>query len=155
MALTTAVHADAPPILQWDSIEHRNPVCWYFHAYATPSRTWGLQPHTWHSVTGIIRKPCEWGDQKPIEHFSQGIMFLLAGAKDSREGSSLALFPETLRSEYREIRSVIEAYSKQGRLVVPEGEHACTLGFGKGDWCVRLCVTARGLQTIYTIDRWD
>ena len=29
-ALVTAANADAPPILQWDSEEQRNPVSWYF-----------------------------------------------------------------------------------------------------------------------------
>lgn len=32
MALITAARADAPPILQWDTEEHRNPVSWYYHS---------------------------------------------------------------------------------------------------------------------------
>jgi hypothetical protein len=32
MALVTAVSADAPPILQWDAEERRNPTSWYYHA---------------------------------------------------------------------------------------------------------------------------
>jgi hypothetical protein len=30
-ALVTAVHPDAPPLIQWDSPEQRNPVTWYFY----------------------------------------------------------------------------------------------------------------------------
>lgn len=29
IGLTTALHADARPILQWDTAAQRNPVCWY------------------------------------------------------------------------------------------------------------------------------
>jgi hypothetical protein len=32
VALVTAVDAAAPPILQWDAEERRNPVSWYYHA---------------------------------------------------------------------------------------------------------------------------
>lgn len=32
MALVTAENAEAPPILQWDAEERRNPVSWYYHA---------------------------------------------------------------------------------------------------------------------------
>ncbi|HEU4404825.1 MAG TPA: hypothetical protein VFS43_05995 [Polyangiaceae bacterium] len=32
MALVTAASADAPPILQWDAEDRRNPVSWYYHA---------------------------------------------------------------------------------------------------------------------------
>src|SRR5207253_1562968 len=32
MALITATRPEAPPILQWDSEERRNPVSWYYHS---------------------------------------------------------------------------------------------------------------------------
>ncbi len=32
MALVTAANPDAPPILQWDTDDRRNPVSWYYHA---------------------------------------------------------------------------------------------------------------------------
>ena len=32
MALVTAASADAPPILQWDAEDRRNPTSWYYHA---------------------------------------------------------------------------------------------------------------------------
>jgi hypothetical protein len=32
MALVTAEHPEAPPILQWDAEDRRNPVSWYYHA---------------------------------------------------------------------------------------------------------------------------
>ncbi len=32
MALVTAASADAPPILQWDAEDRRNPLSWYYHA---------------------------------------------------------------------------------------------------------------------------
>jgi hypothetical protein len=32
MALVTAASADAPPILQWDADDRRNPTSWYYHA---------------------------------------------------------------------------------------------------------------------------
>ncbi len=32
MALVTAASTEAPPILQWDTEEHRNPLSWYYHS---------------------------------------------------------------------------------------------------------------------------
>ena len=32
MALVTAANSESPPILQWDSEGHRNPVSWYYHS---------------------------------------------------------------------------------------------------------------------------
>lgn len=32
VALVTAEHPDAPPILQWDAEDRRNPLSWYYHA---------------------------------------------------------------------------------------------------------------------------
>ena len=49
-------------------------------------------------------------EQAGKEHHGAGVLFVLAGARESRQDGS-ALFPEILKSEFHGIRSVIEAYS--------------------------------------------
>lgn len=154
--LTTAVHPDAPPILQWDSLEHRNPVAWYFYQQPRPPEYWGLAGNTWASVHGLTLMPHQWlGGSAPMTHHGQGMFVVLNGAADSHPGG-IGLFPETLKTEYREIRVVIEAYSAKSVLGEALGTPSCGLGFHAGDtWGVQLRVIARGLKTVYTVDRWD
>ena len=40
-AITTAVHADAEPILQWDVPGARNPLAWYTYGSGSPPERWG------------------------------------------------------------------------------------------------------------------
>jgi hypothetical protein len=44
VALVTAVHPDALPILQWDCEDRRNPVSWCVYLNGSPPSTWGLTP---------------------------------------------------------------------------------------------------------------
>jgi len=107
-ALCTAVDPDAPPILQWDAETNRNPVSWYvYYGGSTPSR-WGLTANTYCKIDAVCLQPNMWTSQ--FTHQGQGVVFILDGAKDS-SNQSLALFPEILKAELREVRSVIEAHS--------------------------------------------
>lgn len=157
VALTTATHADAPPILQWDRPEHRNPVAWYFYQGGRTPACFNLQAAVWQPVIGIICHPCAWGQERQLRHFSEGCFFLLKNARDLSSGQGLGLFPETLCAEYREIRAVIEAHSRTQTLTVPEDVPVCGVGFAKGQsWGIELFViTSNRLKTIYIIDRWD
>lgn len=109
-AFLTAVNQDAPPILQWDREEKRNPFSWYFWFGGSSPRTWGLYASSWVNVTALALKPNMWGDQ-PLVHHGEGVLFVLEGAVDQRT-PSLCLFPEIIRSELHGVRAVIEAYSK-------------------------------------------
>jgi len=149
-AITTAVNPEAPPILQWDSEEQRNPFAWYlWHGGSAPSQ-WGLS-RGWTKVNAISLKPSMWHGGN--EHQGHGVVFILDGARESKQGGN-ALFPETLKSEFHGIRAVIEAYSR-GALMqgLPEGS-ACGVLIDNGATGT-FRVTANGIATSYRIDRWD
>lgn len=149
-ALLTAVNQDAPPILQWDCEDNRNPISWYvYHGGSTPEQ-WYLLPG-YCKVTGLCYKPSMWNGS--FAHQGEGLILLLEGAKDTRyQTGGLGLFPEILKSEFHSIRSTIEAYSRHGIVEGYEDATANGLMLQKGqDWNVHLRVD--GLE--YRLDRWD
>lgn len=155
-AYVTAADFNAPPILQWDHPDRRNPVSWYLYAAATTARDWNLVPNTWCPVDAIIRRPPEWYENR-MEQFSEGMGLILRGAKDTRyKTAGVCLFPSLLKSEFHSIRSTIEAYSKTLTLSGFEQANACGLSF---DSNTRIPVTVRvlseGMTFDYTLDRWD
>jgi hypothetical protein len=154
-AFVTAVHSEAPPILRWDRDEARNPVNQYFWHGGARAAQFGLAAGQWVEVLGVVPRANLWG-ATPAAHLGLGCVLLLAGAKDSRL-DSLALFPEVLKDELREIRSTIEAHSHSGRRQATEGPNAAGYGLGPGkENPIQLRVTPRdGAPVLHTIDRWD
>ena len=61
IALVTAEHADAPPILRWDRPDLRNAVSWFCYPGGSRAEDWGLAPGTWHPVTAVVPLPTLWG----------------------------------------------------------------------------------------------
>lgn len=152
-SLVTAADPDAPPILQWDRMEKRNPVSWYFWARGSTPESFNLSPGRWYGLSGIAYKPTMWNAELP-QH-APGIVLIIDGARDQRT-PSLCLFPEILRSEYRGIRSVIEAYSNANQMEGGDKASAAGLMFSEGEkWDVTLRIKARGVWTQVKIDRWD
>jgi hypothetical protein len=153
-ALVTAVNYNAPPILQWDSKAQRNPVSWYLYHNGSLPSDWGLTPG-FHTVTGISFKPSMWYGN--FSHYGQGVVFILDGAKDGRyESSGNALFTETLKREFREIRATIEAYSRNAVLQGYDEASACGIALSSGDsWSAVFRVLSDGQKTHYKLDRWD
>lgn len=153
-ALVTAQYDDAPPIIQWDDVDHRNPFSHYFYSGGSTADRWNLRPG-YCKVTAICSMPSEW--QPGCDHHKHGIIFVLDGARDSNyERSSNALFPEILKSELREVRSTIEAYSKSAHLQGYDKASACGMGFGQGSsWNIKLKVTGDLGVMNYKIDRYD
>lgn len=155
-ALLTAADPSAPPILQWDSPDERNPVSWYFYNGGSPASAWGLIGGHYVELTAICLKPSMWGS-RPLPHQGEGVFLLMHGAQDSRS-AGLALFPETLKSEFHEIRRTIEAFSRNGSIEGAKEAAACGLGLTKGDrdWATTLRVFERsGGIANYKLDRWD
>lgn len=154
IALTSAVHADAPPILRWDHEDERNPVAWYVYPSGSPASQWGLAPGTWVPVTAVTPLPTMWGS-RPVPHLSEGAVLLLAGCVDAQNGGN-ALFPECLRADLHGVRATIESYSRSARLAGREKASACGHDVRKGrpiDVQVRAFVD--GGWARYRIDRWD
>ena len=151
-ALVTAEHVDAPPILQWDSPECRNPFSWYMYVNGSSAKQWGLDALSWCRVPAVALKPSMWfGEHK---HQGIGALFILDGAKDNSNNSA-CLFPETLKSELRPVRSVIEAYSKKAQLGGKNEASACGLLMGKESGVHVRVTNASGVQIEYKLDRWD
>lgn len=153
-ALVTAANPDAPPILQWDNPENRNPVSWYlWHGGSTPE-SFGLDRHAYVPVEAITAMPCHWKDSAHTHH-PAGLVLILAGAAETRMSGN-ALFPSCLRSELHGVRSVIEAYSKTATISGEHSPHAA--GLIVQSTLVEmfiLRVTVAGECSEYKIDRWD
>lgn len=158
LQLTTAADASAPPILQWDREDRRNPVAWYCYSQGSPPARFNLPPGAWVAVTGVTRLPARW-HHSPNEHYGDGVVLVLAGAYDTQPGAA-AIFPEMLRSEYHGARHVIEAHSQRTQLVgVPPlagavaGIDIRKGGSPLGRTMIRVMVG--GVASTYIIDRWD
>jgi len=155
-ALVTAANPDAPPILQWDAEGHRNPVSWYQYARGSMPKDWRLTPDSWAKVTAVAYKPSMWADPDKFSHQGLGVMFILDGAKETREDCGAALFPECMRSEFHGIRATIEAYSNAAKIEGREEGSACGLLLQNGSaWKCHLRVKSKGQVFEYILDRWD
>lgn len=153
-AILTALHEDAPPILQWDSENQRNPFSWYVYNNGTSYSKWGLNTG-YCKVTGITLQPSMWHEENAYQ--GKSVFLILEGAKDNRKGTTgNALFPETLKSELREIRSTIEAYSRGESIEGYDEASACGIRLQYGsDWSTTIRVTTKTGTAIYKLDRWD
>lgn len=155
IALCTAVNQSAPPILQWDDEKRRNPVSWYVYHNGSPSSQWNLDADRYAEVSGISLLPPMWHDPKRYQHHGSGVVLIVKGCYDKRE-PGLGLFPEILRSEYREIRSTIEAHSRGKKMDRSARASACGFDLRKGsDWNCRVRVTSADKLAHYILDRWD
>lgn len=87
-------------------------------------------------------------------HQGQSVVFVLDGCRDVHGGDSLAIFPETLRSEFHGIRPTIEAYSRCGKLGTVD-EPACGIRVGAEGAPGEFVVKSGNVVSRYRIDRWD
>ncbi|MFH1737661.1 MAG: hypothetical protein ABIH23_01545 [bacterium] len=155
MALVTAVNKDAPPILQWDHEDNRNPVSWYFWNRGAMAEQFGITADRYVDVEAVAYQPSMWNGGS--EHHGCGVVFILAGARETRQ-SGAALFPEILKTEFHGIRSVIEAYSRNAEIQGMDEPHAAGIGFTKSGgnaWPARIRVWSDGRSQDYNLDRWD
>lgn len=151
-SLVTAVDAAAPPILQWDYEEARNPVSWYFWFGGTSCKSFNLTPG-WAKVNLLAKGPSIWNGAymgKP------SVFVLIDGARETVNPGA-CLFPETIRSELHPVRAVIEAYSKRAQLEGMQEASAAGLMPSASDdiWTLRFNVTSSIGKAQYHIDRWD
>ena len=144
IALVSAENMEAPPILQWDREDRRNPVSWYRYNGGSSASQWGLIPWEWRKVTAACLYPGAWFGSE-CNHGNEA-MFVIDGAVDE-DNKSLGLFPEILKSEFHGIRATVEAFSKSKKLSGKEQASACGL------CAVGSKVRVDGFE--YKIDRWD
>lgn len=148
-AFVTAADFDAPPILQWDFQDARNPVSQYTYVGGSQAGAWGLSAG-WRPLGGISGRSNQWGRIAPNQ--ADGIVLLLEGMIASLNPGTV-LFPEILRSELNAVRHTIEAHNRSSKL---EGEMACSGGLGLGNVCnYQLRVTAGSITTSVRIDRLE
>ena len=152
MAFVTAVHPDAPPILQWDSALHRNPVSSYQYVGGSLPAHWGLTLAP-VNVYAIVRPAHDWGGQGGPPR--NGVpSLLLEGAHDLRNKSGGGLFVEILRSEFNPIRKVIEKFQQTTQLPAPESIGDWVCGVAPINVIVRVMAPGN-VETEYHIDRLD
>lgn len=143
--LVTAEDPDSPPILQWDNENLRNPVSYYQYVNGSSAQHWNLSTG-WHLVTAVFNAP----HGNTYDHHKKFIGFSIQGAYDTVNNGGLALFPDILKTELREIRAVIEAHSNKGGRIAGRG-NANGLVFKDGQ-TVRLKIND---TAVYTLDRWE
>ncbi len=155
VALTSAVHADARPILQWDKDEQRNPVAWYVYHGGASARDFNLSG-SFYEVTAMTLAPHAWGGEVH-PHQGEGVVLLLNNARDLRKcGGESALFPSCMKGELHGFRSTIEAYSKANALAGFGEDNVAGLVLTKGEnYQVTLRVISAGQTSEYQLDRWD
>jgi hypothetical protein len=154
IGLLTAEDKDAPPILQWDREDRRNPVSGYLYNYGSHAHRWGLVGGEYRKVTAVTLQPSMWNPG--FEHHGNAAIFILDGAMDANlAGNSLGLFPEILRSELHGIRASIEAYSKSKSPSGASEGSACGISFANGNPISVRVTTPSGVVSHYRIDRWD
>lgn len=151
--LMTAAVPDSPPILQWDSLEKRNPLSWYVYQDGSYASQWGLGTG-WMDVPAVLQIPARWNGNE-LTHFSNQILFVLPQARDSKMSGS-ALFPECLKSELHAVRSTIEAFSRSTEAVGREEGNVNGLSFSDKASAVTVRVMlGSGVVVAYTLDRWE
>lgn len=149
--LVTAAVPDAPPLLHWDREDRRNPVSWYvYHGGSTPA-SWALVEGEWIDVLGLTLMPSEWHGNRG--GFENKVFAVLDGMRDARN-CSVGLFPEILRSELREVRATIEAYSRSACIEKTENPVGA-LALPSREFGAVLEVAGDVLRRYYKIDRWE
>ena len=158
MALVTAKNPEAPPIIQWDTAEYRNPVTWYFYVNGSLPSAWNLRSNTYCAVTAIVLQPSLWNHSEKFAHKGEKAFLILQNANDKEYVRGAGFFPESLKSEYHGIRSTMEAYAKNAVLEGKDDATACGIGLQKGgswDLILLRITTGDNLQVKYQLDRWD
>ena len=155
--IVTAVDSEAPPLFQWDSPEQRNPFSFYLYIGGSYPADWNLKADSWCKINAVTTMPPHWYSNK-FTHHHNSILFVIDKAKDVKyKNAGLAIFPEDLKAQFREVRSTIEAYSNKGTIAGFDESSASGILFSSHgadkDFLIRV-TTADGSQE-YRLDRWD
>lgn len=155
VTLLTAANKDAPPIIQWDDNEVRNPASWYLYSNGSVAENHGLLRNNHYEVTAVALQPSMWNYPEKFKHQGEGVIFLIKGASDVKT-PKLCLFPSILKSELHSISSYIENYSNNNVLRPAYGDLATGLIFQNGSTAsINVRVHDSKKRTDYVISSWD
>lgn len=156
-ALVTAANPDAPPILQWDHADRRNPVSWYLYSGGSAAQNWGLVGGSFCEVTAISLSPAKWDAERPTPNGPDMAVLILRGAHDMRHGGGGGFFPESLKSDYHAVRKTMEAHARSAVIAGRDEAEACgiSLQVSRSPWDITLRVLANGVLALYRPDRWS
>lgn len=154
-ALTTAVDASAPPLIQWDREDSRNPVAWYTYVHGSRAADWNVSG-PWAKVNALCLFPHQWNGGARNPNHGEGVLFIIDGARDTTYRQGSGLFPEILRAELHEVRATIEADARWRVVAGKDDATACGIGLRKGQpWNHVVRVTSATGRASYKLDRWD
>jgi hypothetical protein len=116
--------------------------------------TWPSGTHTgrtglssgWNEVKSIAKFPYLWDGDFHKRHGLHYLVQLNAYDPDSAK-AGLGLFPEFMKSEYHPVRSVIEAYSRTGKISGSDKPYICGILFGEGQLNNVFRISKRGLTS--------
>jgi hypothetical protein len=156
--MVTAEDPTSPPILQWDGLEGmpRNPVSWYYYHNGSYPSQWNLTAGEWVKIKAILNNPCHWQQPEKFTHQGECALLVLEGCKDTAHKAGGLFFPEMLRSEYHNIRQVMEKYANTSPISGKDEGDANGVGIQKGQkYNFRIRAKLRGGMATYILDRWD
>ncbi|MEK8132980.1 hypothetical protein WMW72_34385 [Paenibacillus filicis] len=117
--------------------------------------SWNVPVNGFVKVKGVTDSPNHWGEVK-VAHSGHHIFFLLDECKDLSQGKGRGFFNEMLKSDLREIRKTLEAYTANAPIDEIESASACGVGYSKdSDWNLFVKVTSNNSTRLIKIDRWD
>ncbi len=152
VALVTAQDPDSYPMLQWDCLEDRNNLSHYVYVGGSAASAWNLTASTWVKVNGICPDPAHQGTLVPSNHADRAIV-ILDKAYDINYRTGGLFFPENLKSELREVRSVVEQFSNNNSISGRGSAHGYIFSDNTNfDGGINFRVNGKDQ---YKIDRWD
>lgn len=143
-------------VFEFDYIKGQQPIIGTssIGASSSDASDWNIASE-FVKVNGITSSPNLWGE-KPVYHSGNHTFFILEGCKDLSEGTGKGFFNEMLKSELKEIRKSLEAYTSVTPIEDAENASACGVGYNKDtEWNLTLRVTSNGSSRLIKIDRWD
>lgn len=140
VAFTTAQDEKAPKIFQWD-----HHCAWYRQAFGSYASEFSTRQGFKKCVAIIDSK-----DFVGHDRILKDAFFIIEGASHIRT-IGLGIFPQCLKSDYHGVRSVIEQYSRTGKLE-NDPQSAAGIGLSGG---VTVHVDLGGVTGSFLIDRYE
>lgn len=149
-AYVTAVDMDSARIIKYDKPDKRNPISQYMYDSSTWPPHWNLFDVKAECV-GIVNFPRDIYNDNISD---TSVMFILKDCYDTLNDAS-ALFADDLIPQLFPIRKVLESYSNQTPLEVPEGQKVCGVIISEHHVNINVRVYTKYSVIDYMIDRME